>query len=121
MTINHHDATPSLTVSLMQSGRELSHISINLPTNLCCSSCGKELTTLSTPTSDTGTTLPRSLVQELDRLLTDGTLSRVRDQAFASLEWGDGNVDPVVLALRMLKAEVLEDIGKEWDSGDQPR
>lgn len=120
MTQNNDPALPSLEVSLTRSGPDTLHISIQLPTSLFSSSSAPEATGSSTATSTTGTSLPRSLIQELEYLLTPAVLKRCRAEAFEGLGWGDGNDDPTLVALQLLKQEVLDYVAKEWEHGDQP-
>ncbi len=120
MTQNQDLALPSLEVSLTRSGPDTLHISIQLPTSLFSSSSAPEATGSSTATSTTGSSSPRSLTQELDRLLSMNLLKLCKEQAFEGLGWGDGNDDPTLVALRLLRQEVLDYVAKEWEHGDQP-
>jgi hypothetical protein len=60
------------------------------------------------------------LTRELDQVLTPGLLKRCKEVAFEQLGWGDGHDDPTVVALQLLKQEVLDYVAKEWEHGDQP-
>jgi hypothetical protein len=112
------DQTPaplSLTVSLTSSGMELLRTSIPLQTNLLCSNCGQEPRQQSTHTSDTG-----SISQNLQSVLDDSHLRQIAELAFEQLGWGDGNDDPVMVALRLARSVVfkmVEGAGDDDQSG----
>jgi hypothetical protein len=108
---NHQPAPLSLTVSLTYSGTELWRMSTPLPTSGPHLSSEMAQMFSSMPTSDIGSILRQSMM-DLD-------LKRIEEQAFDALEWGDGNQSPVMIALSIMRQNIIG-ILKGVDNGDQP-
>ena len=118
MTTDRQPAPPFLEVSLVQSGKVAWRMSIPLLMNDSLMNLPQEWKTPSTLISTTGSSSTTNLESELDEIFNGfdhDVLMAIAERAFDSLSFGDGDKNPILLAMEMMRDTLIYQVKELFD------